>query len=196
MGLEERMGLLVFDGHLRGPGWVSCLPQKVWEAYREGLFREWRVPGWVKGLRLPVSMGDPVNCVGLVPRPTFTDEAEWKKALRFFGINNNKKWAYIVLENGSVQFVFKFFGILRQETNNLPEDWYDTGRISEIRRMRQEFNLPVSYEGVKEFRYLFVISLRSYPAEQVKKIRRRVEDRLRKGDPRDIVRVAKLLGIK
>lgn len=188
-----------FCSALRKDGYVLYVPQKVWQAYENHLLKE-RWLGKNSGM-IPGRFNEKLRVFYLkekeeetqpLSEPTFTSPNDWRMVLNhchLLGVGGAEKTS-----------ARPYQALLRQAD----------GSVLELMRISVVFKGPYDYDTEARFHKLWpgrqwmysayftgnlIIQTDFFTKERLAKIRRRVEDRLRKGSPDDILQIARFLGL-
>lgn len=195
--------------------WVLYVPERVWAAYKAGLLSRWSVDTWrlrdyEQNLqKTPFESMDPrEEHRGPLPEPTLTSPTEWELILSGFNLVGKAIAHKLLAYNNSV-YAVRFFpvgiqlipGKLARRVGSIEEypsvgAWNAAMDAAEepirapYRRLRREFGLPAFYTGSSKTFYGTLVALKKvYPSEQVRRVRRQLEENLRK-DPAEAIRYA------
>ena len=200
---------------LREQGCIFYCPEVLWQAYHEGLLKNRYVYKYLKAVPERVQrkfanflIGQTVKD-GVVqeaaplPEPAFTRQADWKIVLAHCGIKgvgagkSTKSRHYQSLyihSDGSVSELVKLpIHLTTDICGCLPEIRLPGGQTA-YSRLEELFGWRFRGREEVSMNCFLIIQTDFFSKQRLTKLRRRVEDQLRKGHASDIVRVAKSLG--
>ena len=170
-----------FCSALRKDGYVLYIPQKVWQAYQGGLLKL-----QVFYLEKKQEEAQPL------PKPTFTSPEDWRAVLNYchlLGVGGAEKTsarpyrALLRQTNDSVVEVMRISLVFIGPYGGC-EYLEARTRLNEL-WPRRRWGFSVYLTGN------LIIQTNLFSKERLAKIRRRVEDRLRKGSPDDVLQIAR-----
>jgi hypothetical protein len=209
------------DLALREQGFIFYCSEPLWRAYTQGLLKSRWVSKYLNAvpekaqekfkqfiIGQKVVKGKVVEEAASLPEPTFTSKADWNRTIIHCGLKGvgagktTKSRRYCSLlthPDGSISELVKLpINLVKGVHPDLPPDKKHDMRWSVDEKIKEIFQPdPYKYRYSQDCLICYVIiQIDFFSTERVAKLRRRVEDQLRKGAPADVIRMAKSLKVK
>lgn len=197
-----------FGELIKDRGWVFYVPSPAWGAYNDKLFGTIRVrvhscflPGefnkysrrrWISESNDEWKKEEFQQLENL-PSPDFLDQAEWPQMLEHCGLSGEGE-EYFPYEGMVYKLEFVDIDFSHGSFSSASKLWewqseHDEQKQKTIQRYGSQWMRAPWHDPS------LIVRVKSYNLDEIKKTRRRVEDKLRKGNLTDILRMAKFLGM-